>query len=50
MTAKADISRTDRIVLSVARLWLTLRHPALIVRFVMKLGYLPNPAAPETLP
>lgn len=46
MTAKADISRTDRIVLSVARLWLTLRHPALVVRYFMKLGYLPNPAAP----
>ncbi|TGV55230.1 hypothetical protein EN784_32770 [bacterium M00.F.Ca.ET.141.01.1.1] len=46
MTAKADLSRTDRIVLSVARLWLTLRHPVLVVRFVMKLGYLPNPAAP----
>ncbi|RWE30579.1 MAG: hypothetical protein EOS78_27705 [Mesorhizobium sp.] len=46
MTAKADLSRTERIVLSVARLWLTLRHPVLVVRFVMKLGYLPNPAAP----
>ncbi|BCG88940.1 hypothetical protein MesoLj113c_50500 [Mesorhizobium sp. 113-3-9] len=46
MTAKADLSRTDRLVLSVARLWLTLRHPALVVRFFMKLGYLPNPAAP----
>ncbi|OBQ61336.1 ATP-grasp fold amidoligase family protein [Mesorhizobium erdmanii] len=46
MTAKADISWTDRAILSVARLWLTLRHPALVVRFFMKLGYLPNPAAP----
>lgn len=46
MTAKADLSRMDRLVLSVARLWLTLRHPALVVRFFMKLGYLPNPAAP----
>ncbi|WP_137929897.1 ATP-grasp fold amidoligase family protein [Mesorhizobium comanense] len=46
MTAKADLSRTNRIVLSAARLWLTLRHPVLIVRFFMKLGYLPNPAAP----
>jgi hypothetical protein len=46
MTAKADVSRTSRIVLMVARLWLTLSHPALVVRFFMKLGYLPNPAAP----
>ncbi|MDX8540249.1 ATP-grasp fold amidoligase family protein [Mesorhizobium abyssinicae] len=37
-----------RLVLAVARLLLTLRHPALIVRFVTKLGYLPNPAAPRT--
>ncbi|QKD04281.1 hypothetical protein EB235_24675 [Mesorhizobium loti R88b] len=42
----ANVSRTNRLVLSVARLWLMLRHPALIVRFVMKMGYLPNPAAP----
>ncbi|TPM41472.1 ATP-grasp fold amidoligase family protein [Mesorhizobium sp. B2-3-4] len=46
MTAKADLSRTDRIVLSAARIWLTLLHPVLVVRFVIKLGYLPNPAAP----
>lgn len=46
MTAKADLSRTDRIILSVARLWLTIRHPVLVSRFFMKLGYLPNPAAP----
>jgi len=46
MTAKADVSWTNRVVLSLARLWLTLRHPALVARFVMKLGYLPNPAAP----
>ncbi|WP_189605694.1 ATP-grasp fold amidoligase family protein [Mesorhizobium sp. M4B.F.Ca.ET.017.02.2.1] len=37
-----------RLVLAVARLLLTLRHPALIVRFATKLGYLPNPAAPGT--
>ncbi|MBZ9741925.1 MULTISPECIES: ATP-grasp fold amidoligase family protein [unclassified Mesorhizobium] len=46
MTAKADLSWTDRILLSAARMWLTLRHPALVMRFVKKLGYLPNPAAP----
>jgi len=46
MTAKADVSWTSRIVLSIARLWLTLRHPALIARFVRRMGYLPNPAAP----
>lgn len=46
MTAEA--SWTGRIILSVAGLLLTLRHPALTVRFVMKLGYLPNLAAPKT--
>ena len=46
MTAKA--SWTGRIILSVAGLLLTLRHPALTVRSAMKLGYLPNPAAPKT--
>ena len=45
---KATISARHRLVLAVARLLLTLRHPALVVRFVMKLGYLPNPAAPES--
>jgi len=48
MTAKADISWTNRAVLAVARVWFTVCHPALILRFVMRLGYLPNPAAPET--
>lgn len=48
MTAKADVSRGTRIVLAVARAWLTLRYPFLILRFVRRLGYLPNPAAPET--
>lgn len=42
----ASVSRTNRLVLSVARSWLTLRHPALVVRFATKMGYLPNPAAP----
>jgi hypothetical protein len=45
---KATIAARHRLVLAVARLLLTLRHPALVVRFVMKLGYLPNPAAPES--
>lgn len=48
MTANADISWTNRAVLAVARIWFTVRYPALIVRFVRRLGYLPNPAAPET--
>jgi hypothetical protein len=48
MTVKAAVSWINRIVLSVARLALTLRHPALVARFVMKLGYLPNPAAPRS--
>ncbi|MBZ9821664.1 hypothetical protein [Mesorhizobium sp. CA4] len=29
-----------------ARVVLTLRHPALVTRFALKLGHLPNPAAP----
>ncbi len=45
---KANIAAGHRLVLAVARLLLTLRHPALVVRFVMKLGHLPNPAAPES--
>ncbi|ANN59707.1 hypothetical protein A9K72_08680 [Mesorhizobium loti] len=42
---QADISWTDSIVLPVARLQLTLRQPALVTRFFLKLSYLPNPAA-----
>ncbi|WP_051370657.1 ATP-grasp fold amidoligase family protein [Mesorhizobium loti] len=48
MTAKASFSWTGGFVLSVAGLLLTLRHPALTVRFLIKLGYLPNLATPET--
>ncbi|WP_421913462.1 ATP-grasp fold amidoligase family protein [Mesorhizobium sp.] len=48
MTAKADISWTNRAVLVVARIWLTIRHPMLMLRFVKRVGYWPNPAAPET--
>ncbi|TPK74653.1 hypothetical protein FJ930_06455 [Mesorhizobium sp. B2-4-15] len=47
MTTAANISWKNRLVLSVARLWLTVRHPGLVARFATKLGYLPNPAAPE---
>lgn len=46
MTAVADVSWKNRLVLSVARLWLTARHPVLVARFAVELGYLPNPAAP----
>ncbi|MBZ9990091.1 hypothetical protein LB572_23605 [Mesorhizobium sp. BH1-1-5] len=46
MWACVDLRARHRLVLAVARAVLTLRHPALIARFVMKLGYLPNPAAP----
>ncbi len=45
---KANIATRHRLVLAVARLLLTLRHPALVTRFVWKLRYLPNPAAPES--
>lgn len=40
-------SARHRLVLAAARLLLTLRYPALVARFVKKLGYLPNPAAPR---
>lgn len=46
MTAGADVSWKNRLVLSIARLWLTARHPVLVARFAVGLGYLPNPAAP----
>ncbi|WP_181175631.1 ATP-grasp fold amidoligase family protein [Mesorhizobium sp. B2-3-4] len=48
MRAKADFRWTGRVILSVARLLLTLRHPALTVRFAMKLGYLPDLGMPRT--
>ena len=32
-----------RLALVIARVVLTLRHPALVARFAMKPGYLPNP-------
>ncbi|TIL70599.1 MAG: hypothetical protein E5Y89_22605, partial [Mesorhizobium sp.] len=41
-------SARRRLVLAAARLLLTLRHPALVFRFIRKLGYLPNPAAPRS--
>ena len=43
----ADLPARHRLVLMVARTVLTLRHPALVARFAMRLGYLPNPAAPS---
>ncbi|TPN80862.1 hypothetical protein FJ987_16840 [Mesorhizobium sp. CU2] len=45
---KANLATRHRLILAIARLLLTLRHPVLLVRFAMKLGYLPNPAAPES--
>jgi hypothetical protein len=47
MTAKAELSSASRFILALARAWLTVRHPALVLRFVRRLGYLPNPAVPE---
>ncbi|RVD68459.1 MAG: hypothetical protein E5V62_13845 [Mesorhizobium sp.] len=41
-------SARRRLVLAAARLLLTLRHPALVFRFIRKLGHLPNPAAPRS--
>ncbi|RJT37334.1 hypothetical protein D3227_19375 [Mesorhizobium waimense] len=39
----ADFAARHRFVLAAARLLLTLRHPALVARFAMRLGYLPIP-------
>lgn len=47
MKANAELSPRHRIVLAVARLVITLRHPLLVARFARKLRYLPNPAAPQ---
>ncbi|MDX8461780.1 ATP-grasp fold amidoligase family protein [Mesorhizobium humile] len=44
--ASADLPARHRLVLMAARILLTLRHPVLVARFAMRLGYLPNPAAP----
>jgi hypothetical protein len=43
----ADLPARHRWVLMAARIVLTLRHPALVTRFAVRLGYLPNPAAPS---
>ena len=48
MSTPVGIPARHRIVLAIARLLLTARHPALAARFAMKLGYLPNPARPRT--
>ncbi len=47
MKANAELSLKHRIVLAAARLVITVRHPLLVARFARKLGYLPNPAAPQ---
>lgn len=47
MKANAELSPKHRLVLALARLAITLRHPQLVARFTRKLGYLPNPAAPQ---
>lgn len=44
---KAGISAPQRAVLAIARIFLTARHPLLVIRFFRRLGYLPNPAAPR---
>ncbi|RVD70555.1 hypothetical protein EN751_20120, partial [Mesorhizobium sp. M4A.F.Ca.ET.029.04.2.1] len=47
MRPAADFPAGHRLVLAVARLLITLRHPMLVARFARKMGYWPNPAAPE---
>lgn len=46
MGTSTDLPARHRLVLMVARIVLTLRHPVLMARSVARLGYLPNPAAP----
>ena len=46
MGTSADPPARHRLVLMAARIALTLRHPVLVARFALRLGYLPNPAAP----
>ena len=48
MTNPAALSAKHRAVLAGARLLFSLRHPLLMARFVRRLGYLPNPAAPAS--
>lgn len=47
MGIRANLPARHRWVLMAARIVLTLRHPALVARFAIRLGYLPNPAAPS---
>lgn len=46
MGPKVGIPARQRAILAIARLALTLGHPLLVLKFVRKMGYLPNPAAP----
>ncbi|TGT72869.1 hypothetical protein EN802_13390 [bacterium M00.F.Ca.ET.159.01.1.1] len=46
MEISIELPVRHRLVLMAARIVLTLRHPVLVARFAMRLGYLPNPAAP----
>jgi hypothetical protein len=46
MGPKVGIPARHRAILAIARLALTLGHPLLVLKFVRKMGYLPNPAAP----
>lgn len=48
MMNSAALSAKHRAVLAGARLLFSVRHPLLIARFVRRLGYLPNPAAPAS--
>jgi len=45
----ADWPARNRLVLTVARVVLALRHPTFLVRFTMKPGYPSNPAALQRL-
>lgn len=47
MKTYAELSLGQRFVLAAARVLITIRHPVLVVRFFRRLGYWPNPAAPE---
>ncbi|RWC10062.1 ATP-grasp fold amidoligase family protein [Mesorhizobium sp.] len=43
---RPKVTVRQKVILAIARVFLTARHPLLVTRFVRRLGYLPNPAAP----
>lgn len=46
MAANVAIAARQKAILAIARVVLTARHPLLVIRFLKRIGYLPDPAAP----